>query len=127
MACFNGYTEIVAELLAAGANPKIVDYLLKATPLHKAAFAGHPGPIRLLLKDGQVEINAQGPYNGYSALHDSIWHGHKDAMEALLESNVVIRDLTGFDGNNPAALARKNGYPELAKAVELSSNGATQA
>lgn len=127
VACFNGFTEIVAELLAAGANPRIVDYLLKATPLHKAAFAGHPGPIRLLLKDGRVEVNAQGPYNGYSALHDSIWHGHKEAMEALLESEAVVRNLVGFDGNNPATLARRNGYTDLATAVERSSTGAKPA
>ena len=78
VACFNGSTEIVRELIDAGANPRIVDYLLKATPAHKAAFSGHPGPLKLLIGQGVVELNAQGPYNGYTALHDSVWHGHTE-------------------------------------------------
>jgi ankyrin repeat protein len=118
VACFNGYTDIVRELLSAGANPRIVDYLLKATPLHKAAFAGHPGPIRLLLEDGRVEINAQGPYNGYTALHDSCWHGHKDAMEALLPYCETARTLIGFDGNTPAELAVTDGYSDMAAEID---------
>jgi ankyrin repeat protein len=125
VACFNGYTDIVSELLAAGANPRIVDYLLKATPLHKAAFAGHPGPIHLLLRDGRVEVNAQGPYNGYTALHDSCWHGHKDAMEALLPQCEVARTLVGFDGNTAAGLATSDGYKDMAAAINQFDYGAS--
>ena len=40
VACFLGHTEIVLELLKAGASPHIVDYLMKATPAHKGAYAG---------------------------------------------------------------------------------------
>jgi len=115
VASFCGFTEIVDELINAGANPKIVDYLLKATPLHKAAFSGHPGPIKLLLAQGTVEFNAQGPYNGYTALHDSIWHGHKDCMELLLADPRVATDLKGFDGNTPYDLAVALGYSDLAE------------
>ena len=39
VASFLGHGEIVRMLLAAGANPRINDYLLKATPVHKAAYA----------------------------------------------------------------------------------------
>ncbi len=117
VACFNGFTDIVTELLNAGANPKIVDYLLKATPLHKAAYAGHPDPLQILLDQGQVEVNAQGPYNGYTALHDSVWHGHKEAMEVLLESGVRT-DLKGHDGKTPLDLATALGYTELAEILK---------
>lgn len=116
VACFNGFTDIVAELIKAGANPRIVDYLLKATPLHKAAYAGHPGPLKLLLEQGLVEVDAQGPYNGYTALHDSVWHGHKDCMEILLEGGVKT-DLKGHDGKSPAELAAALGYTELAEII----------
>jgi len=118
VASFCGFTEIVEELINAGANPKIVDYLLKATPLHKAAFSGHPGPLKLLLKQGRVEVDAQGPYNGYTALHDSIWHGHMDAMKVLLEADNVTKDLKGFDGKTPYDLATALGYPEMAALVK---------
>ena len=50
VACFSGFTDIVRELVNAGANPRIVDYLLKATPAHKAAFSGHPGPLKILIE-----------------------------------------------------------------------------
>ncbi|MPR35312.1 ankyrin repeat domain-containing protein [Salmonirosea aquatica] len=116
VACFNGFTDIVEALIQAGANPRIVDYLLKATPLHKAAYAGHPGPLKALLEQGLVEVDAQGPYNGYTALHDSVWHGHGDCMEVLLEAGVRT-DLKGHDGNTPAELAAFLGYTDLAEAI----------
>jgi uncharacterized protein len=113
VASFTGQTEVVRELLAAGANPRIVDYLLKATPLHKAAFSGHPGPVRLLLEHGGVEVNAQGAYNGYTALHDSIWHGHLETMKVFLEFGVRM-DFRGLDGVNPLEFAEQLGYSEMA-------------
>jgi ankyrin repeat protein len=116
VACFSGFTEIVRELLNAGANPRIVDYLLKATPAHKAAFSGHPGPLKLLIEHARVELNAQGPYNGYTALHDSIWHGHMEAMKVILSADVRM-DLRGFDGNTAYDLAVALGYDEMAALI----------
>jgi ankyrin repeat protein len=116
VASFNGFTEIVRELVAAGANPRIIDYLLKATPAHKAAFSGHPGPLQVLVDQGLVDLNAQGPYNGYTALHDSVWHGHAEAMEVLLGADVRT-DLRGFDGNTALDLAVALGYEAMAAAI----------
>jgi ankyrin repeat protein len=128
VACFLGHTEIVRELLTAGANPRINDYLLKATPVHKAAYAGRPGPLLALREDGGGEINAQGPYNGYTAMHDSIWHGHIDCLKIILEWPGVRFDLEGFDGSTPAGLASRLGYTEAvnlirAKQAELEAAG----
>jgi ankyrin repeat protein len=39
VACFLGHGAIVRALVAAGADPRINDYLLGATPAHKAAYA----------------------------------------------------------------------------------------
>jgi uncharacterized protein len=116
VACFNGLTDIVRELLKAGANPRIVDYLLKATPAHKAAFSGHPGPLKLLVEQGLVELNARGPYNGYTALHDTVWHGHTEALKVLLEADVRT-DLAGLDGKTALELAASLGYDELAALI----------
>jgi uncharacterized protein len=123
VACFNGFTDIVRELVAAGANPRIVDYLLKATPAHKAAFSGHPGPLRILVDQGLVELNAQGPYNGYTALHDSIWHGHAEALEVLLGTDARM-DLRGFDGNTPLDLAVALGYDSMAASIRAKMQSA---
>jgi ankyrin repeat protein len=112
VASFLGHAEIVRVLLAAGANPRIVDYLLKATPAHKAAYAGRSEALRALIEHGGVELDAQGPYNGYTALHDGVWHGHSEIVKLLLSAGVRT-DLRGFDGNTPADLARVLGYREI--------------
>src|SRR4051812_38045614 len=85
VASFLGHAEIVRALLEAGANPRINDYLLKATPVHKAAYAGRPEALMALREHGGGEINAQGPYNGYTAMHDAVWHGHPDALAVILD------------------------------------------
>jgi ankyrin repeat protein len=123
VASFNGFSEIVKALTAAGANPRIIDYLLKATPAHKAAFSGHPEALQALVEQGLVDLNAQGPYNGYTALHDSVWHGHTQAMEVLLKAGVRT-DLRGFDGNTAADLATALGYDAMAAAIRAKMQAA---
>jgi ankyrin repeat protein len=117
VACFLGHGDIVRVLLAAGANPRVNDYLLKATPVHKAAYAGRPDPLLALREDGTAEINAQGPYNGYTAMHDAVWHGHPDCLAIILDWPGVRFDLVGFDGLTPEQLATRLGYTEMAQMI----------
>lgn len=117
VASFLGHGEIVRLLLAAGANPRINDYLLKATPIHKAAYAGRPDALLALREQGDGEINAQGPYNGYTAMHDSVWHGHADCLAVILDWPGVRFDLAGFDGLTPEGLATRLGYTEMAQMI----------
>jgi uncharacterized protein len=117
VACFLGQAEIVRALLAAGANPRINDYLLKATPVHKAAYAGRPEALLALREQGGGEINAQGPYNGYTAVHDAVWHGHGEALAVLLDWPGVRFDLRGLDGRTAEQLAHDLGYTELADMI----------
>jgi ankyrin repeat protein len=117
VACFLGHGEIVRALLAAGANPRINDYLLKATPLHKAAYAGRPEALQALREQGGGEINAQGPYNGYTAMHDAVWHGHPDALAVILDWPGVRFDLCGLDGRTAEQLAIDLGYNEMADMI----------
>jgi ankyrin repeat protein len=117
VACFLGHTEIVRELVQAGANPRIVDYLLKATPAHKAAYAGRPEALKLLIEQGLVELNAQGPYNGYTAIHDAVWHGHREALKVLLETDARL-DLRGLDGRTALDLAIAFGYDDMAAMIK---------
>ena len=117
VASFLGHTEIVRMLLAAGANPRINDYLLKATPVHKAAYAGRPDALAALRADGSGEINAQGPYNGYTAMHDAVWHGHPDCLAVILGWPGARFDLAGFDGLTPEGLAIRLGYTEMAQMI----------
>lgn len=122
VACFLGHAEIVRLLLAAGANPRINDYLLKATPIHKAAYAGRADALLALREDGRGEINAQGPYNGYTAMHDAVWHGHPDCLAVILDWPGARFDLVGFDGLTPEQLATRLGYTEMAHMIRARQN-----
>lgn len=125
VAAREGHTEIVRELLKAGADPRRVDGLIKATPGHKAGYRGHPEIARLLTQYG-LEIDAQGPYNGYTALHDAVWHGHTETVKAFLAAGARI-DLRGHDGRTPLDMAVEDGYPDcaalLAAAAAESAHG----
>jgi uncharacterized protein len=126
VACFLGHGAIARALVAAGADPRINDYLLGATPVHKAAYAGRPDALMALREHGGSEINAQGPFNGYTALHDATWHGHRDAVAVLLDWPGVRFDLRGLDGRTAEELGRSLGYSELAdmiKAKHTPANG----
>jgi len=108
-----GHVEVVAELLGAGADPRIVDHLMRATPAHKAAYMGHADVLDLLAAHGGCDLDAQGPYNGYTALHDAVWHGHLDAVEALMSAGVRT-DLRGLDGRTALDTAREYGHDDVA-------------
>ncbi|CAK7287909.1 ankyrin repeat domain-containing protein [Streptomyces misionensis] len=112
-----GHPAVVAALLAHGADPTVVDHLMKATPAHKAAYMGRPEVMRELVADGRVELDAQGPYNGYTALHDAVWHGHTETVRVLLEAGVRT-DLAGWDGLTPLDMARRYGYDDIVALLE---------
>lgn len=106
-ACRNGHPEIAEALLAAGADPNITDRLMRATPGHKAAFFGRAGILRALCQAG-LKVDAQGPYNGYTALHDAILNSHVEAARVLVEYG-ASDGLQGHDGKTPRGLAEELG------------------
>jgi ankyrin repeat protein len=113
-----GHVEVVEVLLEAGADPRIVDQgNMKATPAHKAGYMGHADVARLLVADPRLELDAQGPFNGYTALHDAIWHGHTDTARVYLEAGART-DLRALDGRTPLEMARDYGYPEIAALLD---------
>lgn len=111
-----GREEVIKVLLEEGANPRIVDWIMKSTVLHKSGYNGKEKNIKMLVS-ADSELNAQGPYNGYTALHDAVWHGHYETAKALLE-NGARYDLKGLDGNTPLDLAVKYGYKDIAELLK---------
>lgn len=115
-----GHADVLALLLAAGADPRRVNGLMRATPGHEAAYAGHAGALRSLTahaaQDGPtaLEIDAQGAYNGYTALHDAVWHGHLDAARTLVDVGARL-DLKSHAGLTPRQLALRLGYDDIAQ------------
>ncbi len=105
-----GLTDIVRQLLAHGADPNIVDKMMKATPAHKAGFFGHAKILQELCKAG-ANIDAQGPYNGYTALHDAVLNSHIEAAQVLIDFGAST-NIEGLDGKSPRSLAFQLGIAD---------------
>ncbi|WP_329581089.1 ankyrin repeat domain-containing protein [Kitasatospora sp. NBC_01250] len=100
----DGHTEIVALLLAAGADVNAVEPCFGAVPLHKAVYNGHAAITAQLVARPGVDLDFQGATNGYSPLHDAIWHGYEECVRILLDAGART-DLHGHDGKTPLDLA----------------------
>jgi ankyrin repeat protein len=107
LACRNGHPEIARALLERGANPNLKDRLMKATPGHKAAFFGRAKILNMLCQAG-LDLDAQGPYNGYTALHDAVLNSHIEAARVLVEAG-ASSTVEGLDGKTPRGLAEELG------------------
>ena len=57
-------------------------------------------------------LDAQGPNNGYTPLHDAVWHGHVEGTEVLIDAG-ARKDLRGFDGKTPLQLAKEYKYQKI--------------
>jgi len=104
VAAREGYTEIVAELLKAGADINATEPTFGAVPLHKAVYNGHADITEILVEQPGVDINFQGATNGYTPLHDALWHGYSECAEILIKAGACL-NLQGHDGKTPLALA----------------------
>jgi len=104
VAARDGHTELVADLLAAGAPVLVEDWVFKGAPIHKATYNGNAGILKLILTAPDVDIDVQGPINGYTPIHDALWHGFVDCAEILLEAGARL-DLKGHDGKRPLEVA----------------------
>ncbi|GAM72028.1 ankyrin 2,3/unc44 [Vibrio sp. JCM 19236] len=119
VAARDGQVESLKTLMELGGDQSIPDHYMKAIPLHKAAYNGHPEIIELLSRfSGFKEtLDAQGPNNGYTPLHDAIWHGHTQAAANLINAGART-DLRGFDGKTPLELAKEYQYTSIVEMLE---------
>ena len=119
LAAMKGYLKVAKLLLDNGADQTLTGAYMAAIALHKAAYFGRADMLTLLSQypGFQDVLNAQGPNNGYTPLHDAVWHGHLEAAKVLVEAGARL-DLKGYDGNTPEQLARQNGYSMIAEYLE---------
>lgn len=104
VAARDNHEEIVRELLTAGAEVRVVDWVFKGSPIHKATYNGRPEILRMILDHPDVDIDVQGPINGYTPLHDALWHGYTECAEMLVDAGCRL-DLKGHDGKTPLQVA----------------------
>ncbi|WP_262922875.1 ankyrin repeat domain-containing protein [Hymenobacter cellulosilyticus] len=119
IAAREGHVDIARLLLNAGADPRRLIGLMGGMALHDATYFGHATIVRLLTQKTvrpdapAAGLQVQGAYNGYSALHDAVWHGYLDVAQALVEAGAYL-DQKSHTGLTPQGLALLYGYDELA-------------
>lgn len=128
IAAREGNAGIAGVLLDAGADPRRVIGLMKGTPVHEASYFGHADVLRAMTEKHKragtpaPELDAQGPYNGLTALHDAVWHGHLEAARALVDAGARL-DLVTQAGLTPRELALLYGYGDLAQFLADAERG----
>ncbi len=116
LAAFFGHEEIVAVLLARGADastPSRND--MRVTPLNSAVAAGHSAIARTLVEAG-ADIHAK-QRHGWTPLHAAAEHGDRDLVAFLLARGADPNAKTDA-GMNAADYARSKGDESLARFIE---------
>jgi uncharacterized protein (TIGR02118 family) len=104
VAARDGHIEIARLLLDAGADVNATEPVFGAVPLHKAVYNGHAELTRMIAAEPGVRLDYQGATNGYTPLHDALWHGYEDCGQELISAGARL-DLRGHDGKTPLDLA----------------------
>jgi len=106
-------------LVQMGADITAQGEYMKAVVAHKAAYKGNPEIMEMIVshKDFDKIKNTQGPTNGYTPLHDAIWHGHTKTAKILIDAGVDT-SIKSWDGMTPLDLAKKHNYRQIVKYLE---------
>lgn len=104
VAARDGHVEIVGELLKAGAKVRVIDWTFKGAPIHKATYNGNAEILKLLVAHPDIDLDIQGAINGYTPLHDALWHGFVECAEILVNAGASL-SLRGHDGKLPLDVA----------------------
>ncbi|KAJ2933231.1 hypothetical protein H1R20_g3832, partial [Candolleomyces eurysporus] len=106
---FNGGHAKIVELFASCPGIQLNVQTCTRSPLSWAAAEGHLSLIRQLLSNPEIEVNAQHPFTGYTALCYASRLGRPKAVEALLTRKEVDIHLGPICGCTPLLLASSTG------------------
>lgn len=128
-AAHHGFTQIVADLLTAGAEID-AKTIFGETALHYASLQGNTETIKLLLAK-KADRDAQAT-NGWTPLHYASWHGHLEAA-AILVVGKANTALTCAGNNTPLHFAVWRNHVKVASLLifngapltTVNSSGAT--
>jgi ankyrin repeat protein len=111
-AAYTGDIELIREVLKTNPDRDARDSFGGAA-LHDAMFQKNTEIVILLIENG-YNINAIGPANGYTPLHDAVMANNAAAAKILLEYG-ADKNIKGKDGLTPLEKAIKENKTELIK------------
>ena len=109
-AAYDGDVELVKTILKGPVDPDERDSF-GGTALHAAMFQKNAEIVVLLIDHG-FDVNAIGPANGYSPLHDAVWANNLEAVKILLKRGART-DIAAKDGLTPFEKAKNEGTTEI--------------
>lgn len=104
LAVRDGHDGVASLLIAAGADTNAQEPTFMSVPLHKATYNGRAAMTRVLANSKGTNIDFQGLTNGYTPLHDALWHGFEECARILIEAGANLY-LRGHDGKLPVDVA----------------------
>jgi ankyrin repeat protein len=116
LAAFFGFTDIAADLLAAGADVQARSRnAMRNTPLH-AAIAGVSTAIARALIQHGADVNAP-QEAGWTPLHGAAQSGNAELVQLLIAAGATVR-ARADNGQTPADLALTRGHQAAVDILE---------
>lgn len=114
-AAYEGNVEEVAAILKTEPDPDNRDPS-GGTALHAAMFQQNIQIVEMLIDYG-LDVNAIGPKNGYTPLHDAVWGNNPAAAKLLLEKGADPH-IKNKEGQTPLEKAKSEGKEDLVNVLE---------
>lgn len=117
-----GAASVVAALLRAGADPRVLPpkgCMRGATLLMNAAHAGHVDLVEVLLDSG-AEIDARSPTD-WTALMCAAGQGHREVVHTLLRAGADA-GLRNAQGRTAMGIAQRRGHAAVARSLLVAMN-----